>query len=209
MSHQILTISPTQRTRLTFVTHSASLFSRRKCSRRSRSLVVSFGVEEESSGESLASEFSQYLLENEISNPQRSPSHLMSPVAVVSAQMNALQRNNWPENDSGIKTAFEFTKPWVDSISLGDKHVRTWFAEEKWLSYEEFTQMIHSDTYSALIDFDEWKSISELVFPSRRKDVAVQAVKIKREDKSSQKKKEIIYTFCLERILQGSYHVST
>ena len=35
----------------------------------------------------------------------------MSPTAVVAAQMDALQMNDWPETDAGARTAFAFTKP--------------------------------------------------------------------------------------------------
>lgn len=30
---------------------------------------------------------------------------------VVAAQLHALQRNDWPEPDAGVRTAFAFTKP--------------------------------------------------------------------------------------------------
>lgn len=47
-----------------------------------------------------------------------------------------------------------------------------------------------------------------MVFPSRRKDVAVQAVKIKNQDpQNPTQKKQVTYTFCLERILEGSHQV--
>lgn len=121
-------------------------------------------MEEEASGESLESQFSKYLLENEISESKRSPSHLMSPVAVVAAQMDALQRNDWPETDAGIKTAFEFSKPWSqNNSSIGDKRARTWFAEEKWLTYEEFAQLFKNEPYTALVDFEEWEVSFNLI----------------------------------------------
>ena len=35
----------------------------------------------------------------------------MSPSTVVASQLNALQLNDWPENDAGACVAFSFTKP--------------------------------------------------------------------------------------------------
>ncbi len=44
----------------------------------------------------------------------------MSPTAVVAAQMDALQMNDWPETDAGARTAFAFTKPFnVESPTRG------------------------------------------------------------------------------------------
>lgn len=42
----------------------------------------------------------------------RRPSHMLPPHAVVQAQMEALQHNDWPDGeDSGVRVAFAFTKP--------------------------------------------------------------------------------------------------
>lgn len=35
----------------------------------------------------------------------------MSPNVVVASQMNALQRNDYPEADAGVQAAYAFTKP--------------------------------------------------------------------------------------------------
>ncbi len=37
---------------------------------------------------------------------------MLSPTAVVAAQLDALQMNDWPDTDSGIRTAFLFSKPY-------------------------------------------------------------------------------------------------
>jgi hypothetical protein len=37
---------------------------------------------------------------------------MLPPTAVVAAQMDALQMNDWPETDAGIRTAFLFSKPY-------------------------------------------------------------------------------------------------
>ena len=36
---------------------------------------------------------------------------MLPPTAVVAAQMDALQMNDWPDPDSGVRTAFLFSKP--------------------------------------------------------------------------------------------------
>ena len=37
---------------------------------------------------------------------------MLPPTAVVAVQMDALQINDWPDPDSGIRTAFLFSKPY-------------------------------------------------------------------------------------------------
>jgi len=37
---------------------------------------------------------------------------MLPPTAVVAAQMDALQMNDWPDPDAGIRTAFLFSKPY-------------------------------------------------------------------------------------------------
>lgn len=36
---------------------------------------------------------------------------MLPPTTVVAAQMDALQMNDWPDTDSGVRTAFLFSKP--------------------------------------------------------------------------------------------------
>lgn len=36
----------------------------------------------------------------------------MAPTTVIASQLNALQRNDYPDVDSGIKAAYAFTKPY-------------------------------------------------------------------------------------------------
>ena len=36
---------------------------------------------------------------------------MIPPTAAVAAQMDALQRNDWPDTDAGIRTAYLFSKP--------------------------------------------------------------------------------------------------
>lgn len=37
---------------------------------------------------------------------------MLSPTACIAAQMDALQMNDWPEADAGVRTAFLFSKPY-------------------------------------------------------------------------------------------------
>ena len=57
---------------------------------------------------------------------------MLPPTAVIAAQMDALQMNDWPDPDSGIRTAFLFSKPFecetmiagrVRSLTLEDMHM--------------------------------------------------------------------------------------
>ena len=37
---------------------------------------------------------------------------MLSPTAAIAAQMDALQMNDWPDTDAGVRTAFLFSKPY-------------------------------------------------------------------------------------------------
>ncbi len=65
-------------------------------------------------GIALASEFSQHINQSGKRRPleHRSPTPMLPPTAVVAAQMDALQMNDWPDPDAGIRTAFLFSKPY-------------------------------------------------------------------------------------------------
>jgi len=109
-----------------------------------------------------------------------------------------------------VQTAFAFSKPYevARPLAMGEKRCRTWSAEEKWLTMNEFSQMMHAQPYACLTHFDEWKPVSDVVFPSKRKDVAVQAVQITAEDPRSndpKRRRSFTFTFCLEKIHSGSY----
>lgn len=136
---------------------------------------------------------------------RRGPSHLLSPPVVVAAILNALQRNDWPDVDAGVETAFSFTKPWTDGGKLpspGAPHrVRTWAALEIFLDLKEFSNHLHSPPYKVLLEIDEWHASAPLVFPSSRSEnKAVQAVTVK----SGKEGRDYNFTFCLEKQLVGS-----
>jgi len=128
------------------------------------------------------------------------PSHLLSPPLAVAAILNALQRNDWPEVDAGIETAFSFTKPWTNG-GEATRRVRTWAALESFLDLKEFSNHLHSPPYRVLLEIDEWHASAPLIFPSSRSEnKAVQAVTVK----SSKEGRTYNFTFCLEKKLVGS-----
>jgi hypothetical protein len=65
-------------------------------------------------GKSLASEFGRLANESNIGEALRvrRPSPFLAPTATVAAQLNALQMNDWPDSDDGIRTAFLFSRPY-------------------------------------------------------------------------------------------------
>lgn len=65
------------------------------------------------SSDPLASEFASLVnrLDLQKGLQQQRPSHLMPPTAVVAAQMEALQRPDWPDSGAGLRTAFLFAMP--------------------------------------------------------------------------------------------------
>eukprot|EP00798_Chlamydomonas_sp_ICE-L_P024008 gene24008-9581_t len=72
-----------------------------------------------SNADGLTEEFSRFVNRESISHPSknRKPSPFMSPVSVVEAQMDALQRNDWPDTDAGVAVAYLFSEPLeVDKI---------------------------------------------------------------------------------------------
>jgi hypothetical protein len=161
----------------------------------------------ELSGDRLERQFAEYVNTSNIQEPSRDrrPSHLLSPAAAVAAQMNALQRNDWPEQDAGIKTAFLFTKPHgCEAMVHGPplpSHVRSWLGKEAWIPLSDFCSMLRSPPFSAILDFDSWQAVSDVVFPSNRYgNKAVQAVQV-----SDSADRQLTYTFCLERVEEGPY----
>lgn len=70
--------------------------------------------------------------------PRPQPSPLLSPAAVIGAQLSALQRNNDPATDSGVALAFAFASP-------ANRQVTGPLAR--------FTDLVHSPTYRAMLGF--------------------------------------------------------
>ncbi|GMH36565.1 hypothetical protein BSKO_04433 [Bryopsis sp. KO-2023] len=168
--------------------------------------VVCRATQPEASGEELSSQFSQFLNEQGVtSSTRRGPSHLLPPTTVVSTLMDALQRNDYPEADSGVKVAFSFSKPRECEEMLPGQticsHTRSWMAKEEYVDFDTFSRIVHEHPYGDILNFDSWEPISEIVFPSTRFPVAVQAVQVSHNE-TPQKNR---FTFCMERIEKGPY----
>lgn len=171
------------------------------------------GSESESGGtDTMLAEFMQYVDATQQLWPLegRSPTALMPPTTVVRVQMDALMRNDWPEVDSGIKTAFAFAMPArVEEILSGKVRgpvpaVRAWDAAERYLNVEEFGNVVRHPMYSPLLNFSEWEVASPLMFHGPGDKRGLQAVKVISQSEDGQKQIRV-YTFCLEKVLSGAY----
>ncbi|GAQ83248.1 hypothetical protein KFL_001410060 [Klebsormidium nitens] len=149
-----------------------------------------------------------------VASPVRRPTALLPPTAVIRAQMEALQRNDYPEVNAGIKVAFDFAKPQgVEEFTMGKgqpvvKACRTWEASERYLSMDGFELMLRQPMYSALINCTSWEISSALKFHGRGDNRAVQAVKVTAPVEAAGKEpsaRTYSYTFCMERIETGAY----
>ncbi|KAF5835748.1 hypothetical protein DUNSADRAFT_6929 [Dunaliella salina] len=135
----------------------------------------------------LAGAFSSFLLQSGQAGqrPPVTPSPLMPPHSVVAAQMEALQRNDYPETDAGLQTAYRFSKPYgSESLVVGQvpssfSRVRSWGAAEEWLTPKEFASMLNSPPYNPMVGCESWRAASGIVFTStRHNNKAVQAVHV-------------------------------
>lgn len=190
-------------------------YSRGPARKLSRSRVVRATTDSDPApGADLARDFSRFVNEKGASPPlhNRRPSHLLPPTAAIAAQLDALQLNDWPDRAAGIQTAFLFSKPYgCEEMVTGPplpSHARSWHGREEWLSLKEFTGMLQSQDYKALINCESWQAMSPMVFPSTRACTkAVQAVEVtpQRSAGSSTAKRSHTFTFCLEHVTQGPY----
>lgn len=160
-------------------------------------------------GDTLVAKFMNHVISTQQSWPLegRSPTPLMAPNTVVKVQMDALMRNDWPEENSGIKTAFLFSKPEkVEEMRVGQvvKRARAWMATESYLSFEQFVAHIKESQYGPIINCLNWEATSSIFFHGRGDCRAVQAVKVTSETGCGYQR-EYTYTFCLEKICRGPY----
>lgn len=140
----------------------------------------------------------------------RKPTALMPPTTVVRVQMDALMRNDWPEEDSGIRTAFAFAMPArVEEILAGKVRgpvsaVRAWDAAERYLTLEEFGKTVRDSMYAPLLNFSEWEMVSPMVFHGPGDKRGLQAVKVNFHSEDGEEVKRV-FTFCLEKVLSGAF----
>ncbi|CAI5984410.1 unnamed protein product [Closterium sp. NIES-64] len=163
------------------------------------------GSEAGDEADALTAEFLRFVSETQQQWPlaDRHPTALLPPTAVVRAQMDALMRNDWPEADSGIQTAFNFAMPHkVDEILPGSarppvKEARAWDASERYLSVEGFKKLLREPMYAALLHCESWETLlrepmyaallhceswkfaSPMAFHGKADSKALQAVKVR------------------------------
>lgn len=186
------------------------------CQRLPSTRVLAFAASGESAendeGAKLLAQFMQYVDASQQSWPLegRNPSHLMPPTTVVRVQMDALMRNDWPEEDSGIKTAFAFAMPArADEMLAGQVRppvtaARAWDATERYLSLDTFGKLLREPMYATMINCTDWEMASPMVFHGPDNVRALQAVRVKYQAGDGSEKSRV-YTFCLEKVLKGGY----
>eukprot|EP00899_Mesostigma_viride_P025040 jgi/Mesvir1/5720/Mv09823-RA.1 len=184
------------------------------------------GDTEGDTNDALAAEFARLLLQKGVSDPvaNRQPTALMPPTAVVSAVMNALMRNDYPDENCGIAAAFAFSMPQaVNEILPGSSRppisrVRSWTAAEEWQTLAEFSATLQRELYRDMINCLDWQVASPLMFHGPGDSRAVQAVRVRFVDKGPGSKyrevkaprrtlsgidatrtREAVFTFCLEK----------
>lgn len=175
-------------------------------------LAASGSNGDSSESDTMLAEFMQYVDATQQLWPLegRKPTALMPPTAVVRVQMDALMRNDWPEEDSGIKTAFAFAMPArVEEILAGKVRgpvsaARGWDAAERYLTLKEFGNVVRDPMYSSLLNFSEWEMVSPMVFHGPGDKRGLQAVKVMSHSEDGEQVKRV-YTFCLEKVLSGAY----
>ncbi|KAL3687603.1 hypothetical protein R1sor_013912 [Riccia sorocarpa] len=158
--------------------------------------------------DSLVAEFINYVESTQQAWPLegRRPTHLMPPSTVVRVLMDALMRNDWPEDDSGIRTAFAFAMPpaandmLISDVGQANRLARAWYATEKYLNIKEFGDVVRDVTYLPLLEFVSWEIASPMTFCGPGDRRAVQAVRT-----VSQAGVARTFTFCLEKVTSGVY----
>lgn len=140
----------------------------------------------------------------------RRPTALMPPSTVVKVQMDALMRNDWPEEDSGLKTAFAFSMPTgaeemlAGQVPQSVSSARAWDAAERYLTFPEFCSMIKKPMYSPVINCTNWEVASPVIFHGPGDRRALQCVKVTFEMAEGGETCRA-YTFCLQKVQQGAY----
>lgn len=170
------------------------------------------GAAEDPERDTLVAEFMRYVNATEQSWPLegRKPTALMPPNTVVKVQMDALMRNDWPEEDSGVKTAFQFSMPAkVDEMLAGQvpesmSAARAWDATERYLGFAEFSVAMRDPMYASIIDCSNWEAASPVIFHGPGDTKALQCVKVTFQTSEGIEACRA-YTFCLQKVHKGAY----
>jgi len=134
-----------------------------------------------SENENVAAQFARFVAAAEADlNPPSSPSPLLSPTNVCRALCSSLQRPDYPEPGSGLRTAFDFTLP--GDVGPGaplfspPRRARSWNAGERFLTFDDFAKdslLLHSSNRSSapagslLVNCDSWEIEGDLIFTGR------------------------------------------
>eukprot|EP00250_Pteridium_aquilinum_P003580 c13886_g1_i1 orf=235-990(-) len=170
------------------------------------------GTADEPERDALVAEFMQFVNATQQSWPHESrrPTALMPPNTVVKVQMDSLMRNDWPEEDSGVRTAFQFSMPAkVGEMLAGQvpesvSTARAWDAAERYLTFSEFSVALRDSMYAPVINCADWKAVSPVVFHGPGDSKALQCVKVTYQT-SQGTEASCAYTFCLQKVQQGAY----
>ncbi|KAJ8903926.1 hypothetical protein NDN08_000457 [Rhodosorus marinus] len=92
----------------------------------------------------------------------RAPREGLSVEDTIRIQLMALQRNDFPEIDAGIATAFEFAAP-MNRMSVGG-------------SANDFAKFVKSSIYAMLVDCKEWQLSSVTITSGGRRASAVSLI---------------------------------
>mmetsp|Transcript_13668 Transcript_13668/g.18741 ORF Transcript_13668/g.18741 Transcript_13668/m.18741 type:complete len:255 (+) Transcript_13668:91-855(+) len=159
--------------------------------------------------DSILEDFLRVVNKEQIQNPAQlqRPSALHPPTTVISAQIEALQRNDYPEENSGVMTAYSFALPMdAEQLTVGGSqtHVRSWEAKETWLTKAEFVEAVSSHPYRAFLTTTQWQPASALQFHGKGDLQALQAIQI--VSKIDGEDKRFTFTFCLAKVESGPYN---
>eukprot|EP00242_Pyramimonas_sp_CCMP2087_P013150 CAMPEP_0198212332 /NCGR_PEP_ID=MMETSP1445-20131203/25656_1 /TAXON_ID=36898 /ORGANISM="Pyramimonas sp., Strain CCMP2087" /LENGTH=195 /DNA_ID=CAMNT_0043886751 /DNA_START=361 /DNA_END=948 /DNA_ORIENTATION=- len=169
---------------------------------------------EDPGGCELAEHFAKIAAEKGIENPakQHRPSALLPPHAAIAGQMEALLRINYPEENSGLVTAWKFALPldaenmlqggtnrfalsW-SNVMQGDRKFKMW------LTMKEFDQQVNSPAYKALLNATDWQPAWELIWNDAGDEVS-QAVRVGVVVDGV--KESRTFTFLMKKVAKGPY----
>ena len=141
----------------------------------------------------------------------RKPSPFLPPTRAIEAQMNALQSNDWPEEGSGIKAAFQFSWPSnAEEVLPGEVNLslrKSWMSDS-YVGEETFFDHLFHLPYSFLLHCENWEVCEDLCFTDREGLEAEQTVKVrsaKGKEALPQAEGHHYFKFRMKQISSGSF----